>query len=99
MKHAQDTTILTFRFEDDGAIPNSQTFPMLIYKHALTPGDEAKQIFHENNWLDTWKGSVDTHHHYHSNSHEVLAVVSGWAQLQLGGQRRRADTGHRSVVR
>ncbi|WP_411844442.1 cupin domain-containing protein [Salinicoccus sp. HZC-1] len=33
-----------------------------------------------------WLGSVHPFHHYHSNTHEMLAVKEGSATLQLGGE-------------
>ena len=36
-------------------------------------------------WGGTWVDGVFDFHHFHSTSHEVLAVVAGRATLELGG--------------
>ncbi|WP_080873490.1 cupin domain-containing protein [Oceanobacillus timonensis] len=86
MKQPEDIQIKFLHFKDDGAIPNNPSYPLLLYKDVITSGDDAKAVLTENNWLGAWRGSVAPFHHYHSNSHEVLIVVSGSAQLHLGGE-------------
>jgi len=77
-------------FEDDGQIPNNPTLPALVYKGALRlhPADEAEailELFRKNNWTNGWKDGIYKYHHYHSNTHEVLGVFCGTADIQLGG--------------
>jgi len=79
-----------FVFTDDGSIPNNK-LPLLIYRQAFASGksDLASAIeerFAQNNWTGSWRASVFTFHHYHSTTHEVLAVYRGEATLQLGGE-------------
>ncbi|QKY71675.1 cupin domain-containing protein [Lentibacillus sp. CBA3610] len=86
MKHADDITIETLKYEDDGSIPNHPSYPLLLYKNVMTSEEDPKDILAENNWLGAWRGRVAPYHHYHSNSHEVLVVAGGSAKLQLGGE-------------
>ncbi|MGG3623527.1 cupin domain-containing protein [Bacillus gobiensis] len=77
----------TLLFEDDGKIPNNPTLPLLIYTQVLDGRTgEAKSIFDQNDWKNSWVGGVFGYHHYHSNTHEVLGVISGEALLQFGGE-------------
>jgi len=73
-------------FKDDGSIPNS-ALPFLVYRQAFTLGssDLAGTIaehFARNDWTGSWRASVFPFHHYHSTTHEVLAVYRGTATLQ-----------------
>lgn len=82
--------IATHIFEDDGRFPNNPTLPVLIYKGALRlhPGDDVESIlelFKNNNWSNCWKDTVYDYDHYHSNTHEVLGVFCGLADIYLGG--------------
>lgn len=78
--------VKTLNFQDDGSIPNNPKFPVLIYKNGLgSKIDHAEEVFNQNNWLNSWTNGVFDYHHYHSNSHEVLGVISGSATLILGG--------------
>ncbi|MEW4371902.1 cupin domain-containing protein [Paenibacillus kandeliae] len=79
-------------FEDDGVIPNSR-LAVLIYEGVLKDrlGD-VEDVFNENGWLNSWVNGVFGYHHYHSNSHEVLGVVSGDVTVQLGGAHGQAFT-------
>src|SRR5690625_3547429 len=86
MKEAKETEIIQIEVEDDGRIPNHWKLPLLIYKEALDSGDDAVKILNSNGWSGEWLGSVHPFHHYHSNTHEVLAVKEGHATLQLGGE-------------
>lgn len=75
-------------FQDNGFIPNSQ-LPLLLYRKILdTPvdSDQLEQLLKSNNWTNGWRYGIYSYHHYHSNTHEVLAVTNGHAQLELGGE-------------
>ena len=85
MNELTDNQISTYQFTDDGTIPNNPTYPLVIYKDILTSTDNPEQILAHNNWLGSWRGGIFNQHNYHSNTHEVLAVVTGEAFLQLGG--------------
>lgn len=76
---------LTFRFEDDGAIPNSK-LPLLVYRDAV-PADPAaiERIFAENRWPPAWRNGVYGFHHFHSVAHEVLGVARGEVSVLFGG--------------
>lgn len=76
-------------FEDDGIIPNSK-YPVLIYRNAFSERNDKgaewlEDTFRENNWENSWRWGIYPFHHYHSNTHEVLGVFQGTAEIQLGG--------------
>ncbi len=76
-------------FLDDGIFPNSP-LPLLLYKQAFRADSEVnpaviEQVFHKNNWLNSWRNGLYPFHHYHSTAHEVLGIYSGWVKAQLGG--------------
>ena len=72
--------------DQDGSIPNNAQYPLLLYKNVINDVDSPLDILKFNNWLNTWRGGIFPKHHYHSNTHEVLVVVSGKATVQLGGE-------------
>jgi uncharacterized protein YjlB len=62
-------------------IPNHPRFPVLIY-HKV---EAAPELFAQHGWGGSWVNGVFDFHHFHSTSHEALAVVAGSATLELGG--------------
>lgn len=79
--------VKTLFLKDDGIIPNHPELPVLLYVGALShKAKDTEDIFNRNGWLNSWKNGVFSYHHYHSNSHEVLGVISGSAIIQLGGE-------------
>jgi uncharacterized protein YjlB len=81
----------THTLRDDGSIPNNPRLPILIYEGALALSgtDSAStvlQLLETNGWQDGWVNGIYSYHHYHSTAHEVLAVVSGLATVQFGGE-------------
>ena len=71
--------------------PNSP-LPVLIYKGAMQlpsfknkSADIAQKIFARNGWSNSWRNGIYDFHHYHGNTHEVLAICLGEASLVLGG--------------
>ncbi|MFC9710804.1 cupin domain-containing protein [Paenibacillus sp. NPDC056933] len=75
-------------FQDDGVIPNHPSLPVLLYKGIwATDSSRAETMLNRNGWGNSWINGVFDYHHYHSNAHEVLAVVSGFVQLILGGEK------------
>jgi len=80
---------IQLKFKDDGKIPNSR-LPLLVYKNVFSEekadADFIIQHFESHNWKNAWKDGVYDYHHYHSNTHEVLGVYSGYAVLQFGGE-------------
>ena len=76
---------------DNGVFPNNPDLPVFIYRGVLKlplfmRAAHITKLLEKNHWSNTWKGTVYDYHHYHSITHEVLAVYSGSATLQLGGE-------------
>src|SRR3954462_10913651 len=70
-------------------IPNHPSFAVVVY-HDVEPAasgdaDAVRALFAEHGWRGSWVDAVFDFHHFHSTSHEVLAVVAGRATLELGG--------------
>ena len=82
--------IETYRFADDGSIPNS-ALPLLVYRGALAgEGDLAtacERRFARNDWRGSWRNGIFAYHHFHSTSHEVLGMAAGEATVRFGGER------------
>lgn len=93
--HIHDQTIQTAHvtchiLQDDGTFPNNPELPVMVYKGAflMHPDDDGsviKRVFESHNWTNSWEGGIYDYHHYHSTTHEVLGVVCGKADIQLGG--------------
>lgn len=106
-----ETEVETHYFKHDGQIPNNQILPVLFYPAVLKEKPEQIiGVFENNHWRNSWTGGVFDYHHYHSNTHEVLGVISGTATLQLGGHKGKefvvnigdvlvlpAGTGHKRI--
>ncbi|WP_046721278.1 cupin domain-containing protein [Heyndrickxia coagulans] len=90
---AANDHVSAFYFEENGGIPNNPFLPVLIY-HGVFKGrtDEIEKVFQKNNWGNNWVWTIFPYHHFHSNSHEVIAVRSGYAKVQLGGPKGKIFT-------
>ena len=64
-------------------IPNHPRFPVLVYRGVQV--SDARALLAAHGWGGSWVNGVFDFHHFHSTSHEALAVVAGQATLELGG--------------
>jgi uncharacterized protein YjlB len=64
-------------------IPNHPRFPVLIYRGVDV--SDARALFAAHGWGGAWVNGIFDFHHFHSTSHEALAIVSGTATVELGG--------------
>lgn len=84
------TDLKTYYLEDDGSIPNNPELPLLIYPGALSTEhaseSKIKDLLNANGWSNSWVNGIYSYHHYHSTTHEVLAVLSGSADVKMGGE-------------
>ncbi|MHC8522868.1 hypothetical protein ACPJHQ_18890 [Rossellomorea sp. H39__3] len=72
-------------FEDDGIIPNNPNLPVLLYRDALSgETDSPEMVFERNGWFNSWRNGIFDYHHFHSNTHEVLGVIDGEAEVLVG---------------
>ncbi|CAF0697844.1 cupin domain-containing protein [Candidatus Methylacidithermus pantelleriae] len=71
-----------------GGFPNSR-LPVLYYPKALRSlkgdPDAVEELFYSHGWRGAWINGVYPFDHFHSTTHEVLAVIAGEARLRLGG--------------
>jgi len=81
----------TFRFKDNGIIPNNPDLPVGIYPQAVQlarakdPAAVLEALFEANQWGESWRNGIYDYVHYHSAIHEVLGIARGRARLRLGG--------------
>ena len=83
--------IESFVFQSNGIVPNNPALQLVIRRGAISPseGDPAKSFeatFARNGWTNAWLDGIHDYHHYHPNTHEVLGIVSGSAQVRFGGE-------------
>jgi uncharacterized protein YjlB len=74
-------------------IPNHPRFAVLRYSGvdaAAQGAQAARALFAGHGWGGSWVDGIFDFHHFHSTSHEALAVVSGSAVVELGGPQGRA---------
>lgn len=80
----------TFMFRDDGLIPNNPRLPLLVYPEALSDEEReaanCRELLNNHGWSRPWINGIYSYHHYHSNTHEVLAVLEGAADVMMGGE-------------
>ena len=75
----------TFRFGDDGLIPNHPRWPLVLYRGAVRfperfdPAAVLEELFEHNGWGDSWRDGIYDYVHYHSRIHEVLGIARGRA--------------------
>jgi uncharacterized protein YjlB len=82
--------VQTFRFRDDGLVPNSD-LRLVVYRNVFRlGGDDPAALFEEafraNGWGGCWRDGIYPYRHYHSMSHEALGVARGRAMVELGGE-------------
>ncbi len=73
----------------NGIFPNN-ILPVLYYPGGLElpllfSAMHVKKIFEKNDWGNNWRNGIYTYHHYHSITHEVMAIITGKTRLLLGG--------------
>ncbi|MBV4367209.1 cupin domain-containing protein [Erwinia sp. BNK-24-b] len=85
-------------FQPASGVPNNP-LPLIIYPRVV-PGDVEdlavwfEDTFARHGWLPRWRFPVFTYTHYHPNTHELLGISAGWAQILFGGETGRAVTVH-----
>ena len=79
----------TYLFKPKGGIPNS-ALPLLVWPGRLPAdgrnGRAACALFERNGWSGTWVDTFLPFWHFHTRGHEVLACVSGGAEIGFGGE-------------
>ncbi len=85
-----------------GGVPNNP-LPLIIWPRvALDEAQEEEpdlagwfeQTFARNGWPPSWRYDIFPYTHYHPNTHELLGVAQGWAEVLFGG-----DTGRMVTLR
>ncbi|MFS2220964.1 cupin domain-containing protein [Pantoea sp. B65] len=78
-------------------IPNN-LLPLIIYPSTVPDVDDIAAyfttMFTYNGWPPNWRDQVFPYSHYHSNSHELLGICAGWAEILFGGESGRMVTLH-----
>ena len=85
----EKTKPLTFRFKDDGLVPNNP-LPFIIYKRVIDvdntqPERTIEQVFADNRWGSMWRNGIYDYLHYHATADEVLGIARGQARVRFGG--------------
>lgn len=65
-------------------------YPVLLYRSVFKLSGfftciKIRRHLKRNGWSNFWKDGIFVYNHYHSNTHELLALVKGGTRLQLGG--------------
>jgi len=82
---------ITYRFADDGRIPNNPSLPFILYRGGIdlagTPDPEAviERTFAANGWGNMWRNGIYPYVHYHSMIHEAMSIARGRAKVRFGG--------------
>jgi uncharacterized protein YjlB len=89
-KLVQEAYLVAHKIDENGNFPNNPTLPLMVYKGALLlhpdeTEDAIKKVFAANGYTNAWVDGIFDYHHYHSNTHEVMGIFCGKADVQFGG--------------
>ncbi len=75
--------------ESAGWCPNNPGCPLLVYRQVLSEGDHRlaarfEHMFEQHGWAPAWRYTIYDFPHFHSTTHEVIAVFQGSATVQFG---------------
>jgi uncharacterized protein YjlB len=76
-----------YRFDADGAFPNS-ALPVLVYRGAVPrDADAVEEVLARNGWAPAWRVATGFYpfHHVHGTAHEFVALVAGEVRGRVGG--------------
>ena len=82
---------VTYRFADDGSIPNNPVLPLVLYRGGVglagSPDPETmiEKAFGSNGWGNMWRNGIFPYAHYHSMIHEAMGIARGRAKVRFGG--------------
>lgn len=86
--------IIQLLTKKNGEFPNNPRLPVLLYKGVLNLHENELEnekiitgIFEHYNWSNAWVNGIYAYQHFHSITHEVLAVAKGNCSILLGGER------------
>ncbi|QWA11310.1 cupin [Sodalis ligni] len=73
-----------------GGVPNSP-LPLVIYRNIIPvetkdPASWLEQCFTAHQWPPQWRYIIYPFTHFHAETHELLGVYAGQAQVQFGGE-------------
>ncbi len=83
----------TFRFADDGSIPNNPELPLVLYRGGIDlsgspdPEQVIEKTFAGNGWGSMWRNGIYHYPHYHSMIHEAMGIARGRATVRFGGDK------------
>ena len=92
MRTARRSAPTTYRFADDGRIPNNPALPLVLYRHGvdLTGSPDPEKLienaFAANGWGHMWRNGIYPYVHYHSMIHEAMGIARGRAKVRFGGE-------------
>lgn len=82
----------THLFRDDGvSVPNNPRLPFVLYRAAFdltgTPDPEnfIEKTVKACGWGNLWRNGIYPYTHYHSMTHEFMAVARGRVRVRFGG--------------
>lgn len=69
-------------------LPHNEKLKLLIYREVLkeTTTESVRQLLSKNDWKKIWVNGIYSFSHFHSNTHEVLVICEGQAQVEFGNQ-------------
>jgi uncharacterized protein YjlB len=82
-------------------IPNNPHFPVVIYHDvdaAAVGAEAARQLFAQHGWGGSWVNGVFEFHHFHSTSHEALAVSAAARRWSSGDRKARRSRCRRTTT-
>ena len=70
-------------------LPNNP-LPLIIWPRVVPEDEENiatwfEETFEKNGWPPDWRDQLFPYMHYHPNTHELLGVAEGWAEVLFGG--------------
>lgn len=79
-----------------GGVPNNP-LPLIIWPCVVPEEEEDsaawfEKTFSASGWPAAWRAPMFPYTHYHPNTHEVLGVGAGWAEVLFGGDSGRMVT-------